>query len=53
MAETDQFDRIARGLVIGWTERLTLAPGTRRDRCIELDVERAWPYVNGAFLSLI
>lgn len=44
-AGTTKFDQSARGLVMGWTERLSLSRRANRERSTELGPELAWTYV--------
>lgn len=45
---TTRFHQVAQGLVMDWTSRLTLTPGTVRERSPEPDIQKAWGYVSGA-----
>ncbi|KAJ5756900.1 fungal-specific transcription factor domain-containing protein [Penicillium nucicola] len=46
---TTRFYQIAKELVMGWTNKLTLGSGKIRERCLEPEVEKAWTYVTAYF----
>ncbi|KAJ5632774.1 fungal-specific transcription factor domain-containing protein [Penicillium lividum] len=48
-AGTTRFHQIAEGLVMGWTNKLTLGSDRNRERCPEPEVKNAWKYVSGYF----
>jgi hypothetical protein len=47
------FAESAQRLILAWARRLKVPRGASRERCVELDVERAWKYTNGLSCLLL